>query len=104
MILVDSPPACSNTLRLLLACGLRPHVLHRSTSDETVRSMVARGFGYSLSLQQTMSDISYEGLRLVHRDILPPLNAEPVVLSRHVDTEPTHRALAVEDVIRNMIS
>lgn|SRR5690625_1983587 len=104
LILLDLPPAGDNTLRLLQERGLRPHVLHRSTSYETVRSMVARGFGYSLFFQQTMSDISYEGLRLVHRDILPPLNAEPVVLSRHVDTEPTHRALAVEDVIRNMIS
>ena len=104
LILLDLPPAGDNTLRLLQERGLRPHVLHRSTSYETVRSMVARGFGYSLFFQQTMSNISYEGLRLVHRDILPPLNAEPVVLSRHVDTEPTHRALAVEDVIRNMIS
>lgn len=42
-----------------------------------------------------MTDISYEGLPLVHRDIAPPLNAEPVILSRHVDTKPTHRALAV---------
>lgn len=48
LILLDLPTAGDNTLRLLQERGLRPHVLHRSTSYETVRSMVARGFGYSL--------------------------------------------------------
>lgn len=102
LILLDLPPAGDNTLRLLHERGLRPNVIHRSTSYETVRSMVARGFGYSLFFQQTMTDVSYEGLRLVHRKIQPPLEAEPVVLSRHVDAKPTQRAQAVGDLIMNM--
>lgn len=102
LILLDLPPAGDNTLRLLHERGLRPNVIHRSTSYETVRSMVARGFGYSLFFQQTMTEVSYEGLRLVHRKIQPPLEAEPVVLSRHIDAKPTQRAQAVGKLIMNM--
>ncbi|NLZ97260.1 MAG: LysR family transcriptional regulator [Micrococcus sp.] len=102
LILLDLPPAGDNTLRLLHERGLRPNVIHRSTSYETVRSMVARGFGYSLFFQQTMTKVSYEGLPLIHRAIEPPLQAEPVVLSWQIDAQPTRRANAVGEIIMNM--
>lgn len=102
LILLDLPPAGDNTLRLLHERGLRPNVIHRSTSYETVRSMVARGFGYSLFFQQTMTEVSYEGLPLIHRAIEPPLQAEPVVLSWQIDAKPTRRANAVGEIIMNM--
>lgn len=102
LILLDLPPAGDNTLRLLHERGLRPNVMHRSTSYETVRSMVARGFGYSLFFQQTRTKVSYEGLPLIHRAIQPPLQAEPVVLSWQIDAQPTRRANAVGEIIMNM--
>jgi len=102
LILLDLPPAGDNTLRLLHERGLRPRVIHRSSSYETVRSMVARGFGYSLFFQQTMTKVSYEGLPLIHRAIEPPLQAEPVVLSWQIDVQPTRRANAVGEIIMNM--
>lgn len=102
LILLDLPPAGDNTLRLLHERGLRPRVIHRSSSYETVRSMVARGFGYSLFFQQTMTQVSYEGLPLIHRAIEPPLQAEPVVLSWQIDAQPTRRANAVGEIIMNM--
>lgn len=102
LILLDLPPAGDNTLRLLHEQHLDPHVIHRSTSYETVRSMVARGFGYSLFFQQTRTEVSYEGLRLVHRPTQPALDAEPVVLSRSMDVRPTRRAQAVADIIATL--
>jgi len=102
LILLDLPPAGDNTLRLLHERGLRPNVIHRSTSYETVRSMVARGFGYSLFFQQTRTKVSYEGLPLMHRPIEPPLPAEPVVLSWQIDAQPTRRANAVGEIIMSM--
>lgn len=102
LILLDLPPAGDNTLRLLHQRGLRPNVIHRSTSYETVRSMVARGFGYSLFFQQTMTEVSYEGLRLIHRPIDPPLQAEPVVLSWPFDAKPTRRAQAIGGIVTHM--
>jgi len=104
LILLDLPPAGDNTLRLLDSQNLRPNVIHRSTSYETVRSMVARGFGYSLFFQATHTELSHEGLRIVDLAIDPPLATEPVVLSRDLEAHPTHRANAVRDLIITMLT
>lgn len=102
LVLLDLPPSGDNTLRLLQEQGLSPTVIHRSSSYETVRSMVARGFGYSLFFQQTYAEWSYEGLRVVDREIDPPLAAEPVVLSYDRAVGPTYRAAAVRNLILAM--
>lgn len=104
LILLDLPPAGDNTLRLLHSQGLHPNVIHRSTSYETVRSMVARGFGYSLFFQETHTELSYEGLRIVDLTIDPPLETEPVVLSRDREARATYRADAVRDLILEMFT
>lgn len=104
LILLDLPPAGDNTLRLLHGQGLHPNVIHRSTSYETVRSMVARGFGYALFFQATHTELSYEGLRIIDLTIDPPLATEPVVLSRDLAARATHRANAVRDLILNMFA
>jgi len=102
LILLDLPPAGDNTLRLMHEQGLHPNVIHRSTSYETVRSMVARGFGYSLFFQETLTELSYEGLRVVDRQINPSLATEPVVVSHNPAVRLTHRATAVEELIISM--
>lgn len=104
LILLDLPPAGDNTLRLLHEQNLRPNVIHRSTSYETVRSMVARGFGYSLFFQETYTQLSYEGLRIVDVKIDPPLATEPVVLSHNPDVHATHRAKVVRGLITDMFT
>jgi len=104
LILLDLPPAGDNTLRLLHEQGLHPNVIHRSTSYETVRSMVARGFGYSLFFHETHTPFSYEGRRIVDMHIDPPLATEPVVLSHNPEVHPTNRAKAVRDLITDMFA
>lgn len=104
LILLDLPPAGDNTLRLLHEQNLRPNVIHRSTSLETVRSMVARGFGYSLFFQETRTQLSHEGLRIVDMRIDPPLATEPVVLSHNPEVHLTHRAKAVRKLTTNMFA
>ena len=60
-----------------------------------VRSLVARGVGYSLLIQRPALDASYEGRELkMHRISdtgIPPL---PVVLARPAGSQPTRRAAA----------
>lgn len=102
LILLDLPPAGDNTLRLMHEQNLRPNVIHRSTSYETVRSMVARGFGYSLFFQETRTEFSYEGLRIIDREISPALDSEPVVLSYDPRVHATYRAKAVRDLSISM--
>lgn len=104
LILLDLPPAGDNTLRLLHGQGLHPNVIHRSTSYETVRSMVARGFGYSLFFQATHTELSHEGLRIVDLAIDPPLATEPVVLSRDLEAHATHRADAIRELVITMFT
>lgn len=104
LILLDLPPAGDNTLRLLHEQNLHPNVIHRSTSYETVRSMVARGFGYSLFFQETHTQLSYEGLRIVDVRIDPPLATEPVVLSHNPEMHSTHRAEAVREILSDMFA
>lgn len=95
LILLDLPPAGDNTLELMRRHGLRPHIGHRTTGFELVRSMVARGFGYSLLFQRPQIDVSYEGLPLASLPIDPPLTAEPIVLAHDRQVPLTSRAAAV---------
>lgn len=99
LILLDLPPAGDNTLELIRHHGVRPQIAHRTTSFELVRSMVARGFGYSLLFQHPSIDVSYEGRQLVSRPTDPPLGAEPVVLSWPSDIQLTARATAVAQLM-----
>lgn len=102
LILLDLPPAGDNTLRLMHSQDVEPHVIHRSTSYETVRSMVARGFGYSLFFRETPSQLSYEGLRIVDVRLDLPLATEPVVVSNNPNVQATNRAKAVWKLITDM--
>lgn len=95
LILLDLPPAGENTLELMRQHGLRPRIAHRTTSFELVRSMVARGFGYSLLFQRPEIDVSYEGRALVSLPTEPALPAEPIVLAHDRQVPLTSRAAAV---------
>jgi DNA-binding transcriptional LysR family regulator len=94
MILLDVPPSAHYFSEVLANAGVEPTVRHRTMSFEMVRSLVARGVGYSLLIQHPVVDISYEGRPLAIRpvrDQLPPL---PVVLARPVGAQLTRRAAA----------
>jgi DNA-binding transcriptional LysR family regulator len=80
LIMFDLPPSGQHTLDMLHAAGVRPNVSHRTPNFELVRSMVARGLGYSLLVQKPVIDQSYEGLPLVAKRIHPQLSAETVLL------------------------
>lgn len=95
LILLDLPPAGENTLELMRHHGLRPRVAHRTTSFELVRSLVARGFGYSLLFQRPQIDVSYEGRPLVSLPTEPALTAEPIVLAHDRQVPLTSRAAAI---------
>lgn len=66
--------------------------------------MVARGFGYLLFFQETLTELSYEGLRIVDMQIDPPLATEPVVLSCDPTVRPTHRVNAMKALITTMFA
>ena len=70
-ILLDIPPAAQHTLLLFERAGVTPRIAHRTSDFELTRSLVARGFGYSILIQRPAVDRSYEGLPVAVREITP---------------------------------
>lgn len=80
LIMLDLPPSGRHTLDMLHAAGVKVNVRHRTSNFELVRSMVARGLGFSLLVQKPPIDHSYEGLPLVAKRIHPEFSKEAVVM------------------------
>ncbi|MBF4562812.1 LysR family transcriptional regulator [Microbacterium sp. VKM Ac-2870] len=97
LILLDHPPSSDHTLGMLARAGATPNVAYRTSNFELVRSLVARGLGYSLLIQRPAIDESYEGLRIVSKRIEPTLSRESVVISWPRSVRLTARARAVVD-------
>ena len=80
LIMLDLPPSGRHTLDMLHAAGVRVSLRHRTSNFELVRSMVARGLGFSLLVQKPPIDHSYEGLPLAAKRIHPEFSRESVVM------------------------
>lgn len=61
MILIDISPGEAFYRAILSSAKVTPRIVHRTSSVEGVRALVARGFGWSMLLQQSRSKLSYEG-------------------------------------------
>lgn len=61
--------------------GLAPDVAWRSPNTETIRSLVARGLGFSLLTTRPAGDISYEGLPLRYLPISNEIHHTNVVVA-----------------------
>ena len=94
LILFDLQPGGEYFLEIFANLGLSPRLRLRTSSFETVRSLVARGLGYSVLTQRTAVTTSYEGREFVTRplsDSVPSLN---VVAAQLGAARPTRRATA----------
>jgi DNA-binding transcriptional LysR family regulator len=95
LIMLDLPPSGRHTLDLLQRAGLNPTVAHRTPNFELVRSLVARGLGYSLLVQKPRIETSYEGLPLVTKRIHPQFSRESAVILWPRSLRLTDRARAL---------
>lgn len=80
LILLDVPPSAHYFRAVFDAVGLEMSPTYRAGGFELARAMVARGIGYSLTVQQPLVDLSYEGLPLVTRPLADTVPTTPVVL------------------------
>jgi DNA-binding transcriptional LysR family regulator len=81
MVLVDAPPSSHYTLLLCQNAGVTPRVRHRTTNFEMARALVGRGLGYSILVQRPANDRTYEGFRVVRKEMAElPQAAVSVVL------------------------
>jgi len=78
MVLLDTAQSADSIGLYFASLGFRPNVHYRFSNFEVVRSLVARGVGYSLVIQHPVSNLSYEGLGIVARPLNPQPPAVPV--------------------------
>jgi DNA-binding transcriptional LysR family regulator len=87
---------------LALTAGVTPCVRHRSASFEMVRSLVARGRGFSMLIQRPAVELSHEGLPIVRKPIRDPLPEMAVVLATPVGAHFSRRAAAFVEYCREL--
>lgn len=102
LVLLDLPYSRDYFRALVADTGTAPDVRYRTQSYETVRSMVARGLGYSVLNQRPATSQTYGGgdvVELELRDARPPLE---LTLATVEGVTQTARARAVMDVLREI--
>lgn len=81
MILLDVNPSRENTMMMFSSAGIEPNIRFRTLDYEVTRSLVGRGMGYAILVQQPASNQSYEGRPLAVRPIEPPVRNVPVSIT-----------------------
>jgi len=104
MIMLDYPPSLHYFTQLLESVGVRPAIRHTTSSFETVRSLVARGLGYSLLIQRPTSHVSYEGLPLAECEVEECVPDMPVLVAWPARAKLTRRARAFTDYCRHNLT
>ncbi|MEK8174597.1 LysR family transcriptional regulator [Streptomyces sp. M19] len=102
LVLLDLPHSRDYFRSLVAATGTAPDVRYRTQSYETVRSLVARGLGYSVLNQRPATGRTYGGGEIAIlelRDDSPPLE---VKLASVEGVNQTARARAVMELLREI--
>jgi len=88
-VLLAMRPASDHVEAILRIAGMTPRVRWRSANVETIRSLVARGLGYTIIMGRPYGDLTYEGMPVVYRPILDDLPANALVLAVPKGGRPT---------------
>jgi DNA-binding transcriptional LysR family regulator len=100
LVLLDASPSPENVRSYFATQGFLPKPAYRFQDYEVVRSLVARGIGYSIIIQRPVSELSYEGLRVVSRPLDPKPFPTPVSCAWLSGRELTPSALAARSALR----
>ncbi|MGW0732318.1 LysR family transcriptional regulator [Streptomyces sp. NPDC002851] len=102
LVLLDLPHSRDYFRSLVAATGTAPDVRYRTQSYETVRSLVARGLGYSVLNQRPATGQTYGGGEIAALELLdagPPLE---VRIASVAGMAQTARARALMDLLREI--
>ncbi|MFJ8545922.1 LysR family transcriptional regulator [Streptomyces sp. NPDC093586] len=101
LVLLDLPHSRDYFRSLVAATGTAPDVRYRTTSYETVRSLVARGLGYSVLNQRPATSQTYGGGEIAELQLRDgsPLDVTIATVEGMIQTA---RALAVMEVLREI--
>lgn len=103
-VLLDLPDSSDYFLGILRTAGISPNIKYRSSSYETVRSMVATGLGYSILNQRPRINHTYAGLSTAAVEISDDAPSLSVTVSSLAQVASSARARAVADAVREIVS
>lgn len=99
-VLLNAPPSSRNTLALFDRFGITPDVRYRPRTLELTRALVGRGMGYALLVQRPANDRTYEGNRVVIKEIVEPVGESRVIVAWPKATRLNRRAEAFVESCR----
>ncbi|MDQ8702360.1 LysR family transcriptional regulator [Streptomyces sp. LHD-70] len=102
LVLLDLPHSRDYFRSLVAATGTAPDVHYRTQSYETVRSLVARGLGYSVLNQRPATSQTYGGGEVVELELRGAGPALEVRLAVLAGVAQSARARAVMDLLREI--
>lgn len=102
-VLLDLPSSRDYFMGMLRGAGIEPRLKYRSSSYETVRSMVATGLGYSLLNQRPEIEDTYTGAHAVALGITDPVPSLRIAVSSLSQVRRSARANAVEAEVRELV-
>ncbi|MEI4271132.1 LysR family transcriptional regulator [Klenkia sp. LSe6-5] len=79
-IMLDAPPSTEHALGNFTARGLTPRVRHRTGNPDVVRTLVGRGLGYGMLIQQQPDHSDCSPFPVVRKPIAPEVDPIQVVL------------------------
>ena len=103
LILLDIPHSREYFLNMLPTGIDQLQVRHSSRSYETVRSLVARGHGFSILNNIPASDLTYDGGHLKAVPIADPVQHLKVCFAHATDIRPSARSRAVAAIAESML-
>lgn len=103
-ILLGAEPSLSHVEEIVRAVADPPRIRWRMTNPETIRSMVARGLGYTIITGRPHGDRSIDGLPLAYRRISDAVPKTMVVLAYNDTLQPDECMRTLLDFCRDQFS
>ncbi|KQW45939.1 hypothetical protein ASC77_18675 [Nocardioides sp. Root1257] len=101
-IMLNAPPSTDHALGLFAERGLTPKIRHRTGNPDVVRSLVGRGLGYGLLLQQWPDYSNVGDFPTVRRELLSDIPTIAVVVMWSAALGLTSRARAAVEFVRTV--
>ncbi|MHA3724831.1 LysR family transcriptional regulator [Leucobacter sp. HY1910] len=103
-VLLDLPDSNDYFLGMLRQHGITPNIKYRTSSYETVRSLVATGLGFSILNQRPQINQTYSGNRTAIVEISDQVPSLGVTASTLSQVERSARADAVAAAVRDIVA
>ncbi|GAB2477189.1 LysR family transcriptional regulator [Promicromonospora xylanilytica] len=102
-VLLAMRPATDHVEEILRSAGITPRVRWRSANVETIRSLVARGLGYTIIMGRPHGDRTYDGKPVVYRPIADEIPLNHVVLATAAGARRVARVEALRAYCRDAV-